>query len=496
MRGDAAGHRSGPRRRSAKPTTDEDVAAFVRQAIGEIRVEARAGAPRRDRGRRRRRGRELGASARGLSGEPRCAGGRRRGLARGAPAAAAGLPLRQRRQPAPARRPAEAASPTAEKDEEPPVSLEPISFEEIAVPAQPAGVPPRLIIAPALQADVAPGEPAEPVSPRPAAREGKPLGPSAKRILPAAGVPATKVLAAADPPASRAAALSERLARRGSRSLANDVGEVTAVDRSFETGERRKRLQLIVAGAAMFCVALGAVALVVRGGDERSRPEIGKARVGCVARGRGAADTTATAAAAEAVPAAPFRRREPQAAEPASPPAPEASSTPPEAAPAPSPTPPAAGAGAFAGRPRRPRQRRRSPSPRRRRRAHRRPRAPGRRPRRRSLRPSRQRPANPPQEEVQPIGYRTPCDLDPGSVRCSSVRHLACACARSPGPQPARTAPRRRPRRTRWRRRRTTSRRALLLYESKRHALALEQFRASYATVPSPNSRLYIASNT
>ncbi|WP_437327644.1 tetratricopeptide repeat protein [Sorangium sp. So ce381] len=31
------------------------------------------------------------------------------------------------------------------------------------------------------------------------------------------------------------------------------------------------------------------------------------------------------------------------------------------------------------------------------------------------------------------------------------------------------------------------------LYESKRYALALEQFRASYATVPSPNSRLYIA---
>ncbi|XXX78529.1 tetratricopeptide repeat protein [Sorangium sp. So ce134] len=31
------------------------------------------------------------------------------------------------------------------------------------------------------------------------------------------------------------------------------------------------------------------------------------------------------------------------------------------------------------------------------------------------------------------------------------------------------------------------------LYEGKRYALALEQFRASYAAVPSPNSRLYIA---
>ncbi|WP_437549709.1 protein kinase [Sorangium sp. So ce367] len=325
-----------------EPTTDEDVAAFVRQAIGEIQSkraqELRDAIAAVDAGAAVNSERRPGASLEGHAALADVGAGSREG----APAAAAGSPPAAA-APAgagPASSGA-AASTTAEKDEEPPVSLEPISFEEIAVPAQPAGVPPRLIIAPALQADVAPGEPAEPVSPRPTAREGKPLGPSAKRILPAAGVPATKVLAPADPPASRAAALSERLARRGSRSLANDVGEVTAVDRSFETAERRKRLQLIVAGAAMFCVALGAVALVVRGGDERSRPEIGKARVDALPAAA-AADTTAAAAAAEAVPAAPVSPAEPQAAEPASPPAPEASATPPEAAPAPSPTPPAA----------------------------------------------------------------------------------------------------------------------------------------------------------
>ncbi|WP_441288819.1 protein kinase domain-containing protein [Sorangium sp. KYC3313] len=313
-----------------EPTTDEDVAAFVRQAIGEIQEkraqELRDAIAAVDAGAAVNSERRPGASLEGHAALADLGAGSREGgpSAAGFPPAAAapaGAGQASSRGPAP---------PTAEKDEEPPVSLEPISFEEIAVPAQPAGVPPRLIIAPALQADVAPGEPAEPVSPRPAAREGKPLGPSAKRILPAAGVPATKVLAAADPPASRAAALSERLARGGSRSLANDAGEVTAVDRSFETGERRKRLQLIVAGAAMFCVALGAVALVVRGGDERSRPEIGKARVDALPAAV-AADTTATAAPAEAVPAAPIPPAEPQAAEPASPPAPEASATPPEA---------------------------------------------------------------------------------------------------------------------------------------------------------------------
>ncbi|CAN91005.1 Protein kinase [Sorangium cellulosum So ce56] len=323
-----------------EPTTDEDVAAFVRQAIGEIQSkraqELRDAIAAVDAGAAVNSERRPGAPLEGHAALADVGAGSREG----GPAAAAGSPLAAAAPagagPSSSRG---AASPAAEKDDEPPVSLEPISFEEIAVPAQPAGVPPRLIIAPALQADVAPGEPGEPVSPRPAAREGKPLGSSAKRILPAAGVPATKVLAAADPPASRAAALSERLARRGSRSLANDVGEVTAVDRSFETGERRKRLQLIVAGAAMFCVALGAVALVVRGGDERSRPEIGKARVDALPA---AAPADTTAAAAEAVPAAPASPAEPQAAEPASPPAPEASATPPEAAPAPSPTPPEA----------------------------------------------------------------------------------------------------------------------------------------------------------
>ncbi|WP_437327645.1 protein kinase domain-containing protein [Sorangium sp. So ce381] len=321
-----------------EPTTDEDVAAFVRQAIGEIQSkraqELRDAIAAVDAGAAVNSERRPAASLEGHAA-PADVGV---GSHEGGPAAAAASPPAAAAPagagPASSRG---AASPIAE--EEPPVSLEPISFEEIAVPAQPAEAPPRLIIAPALQPD---GEPAEPVSPRPAAREGKPLGPSAKRILPAAGVPATKVLAAADPPASRAAALSERLARRGSRSLANDVGEVTAVDRSFETGQRRKRLQLIVAGAAMFCVALGAVALVVRGGDERSRPEVGKARVDALPAATSAA-TTATAAAAEAVPAPPASPVEPpQTAQPASPPAPEASATPPEAAPAPSPTPPAA----------------------------------------------------------------------------------------------------------------------------------------------------------
>ncbi|WP_437532289.1 protein kinase [Sorangium sp. So ce726] len=323
-----------------EPTTDEDVAAFVRQAIGEIQAkraqELRDAIAAVDAGAAVNSERRPAAS---LEGHAALAdvgvGSHEGGPAAAAPSPAAAAPASA--GPASSRG---AASPIAEKDEEPPVSLEPISFEEIAVSAQPAEVPPRLIIAPALQVDVTPGELAEPVSPRLAAREGKPLGSSAKRILPAAGVPPTKVLAAADPPASRAAALSERL-RGGSRSLAHDVGEVTAVDRSFETGERRKRLQLIVAGAAMFCVALGAVALVVRGGDERSRPEIGKARVDALPAAA-AADTTATAAAAEPVPAAPVPPAEPQTAQPASPPAPEASATPPEAAPAPSPTPPAA----------------------------------------------------------------------------------------------------------------------------------------------------------
>ncbi|KYF76116.1 hypothetical protein BE17_09335, partial [Sorangium cellulosum] len=160
------------------------------------------------------------------------------------------------------------ASSAAAQEEESPVSLEPISFEEIAVPAQPTQTPPRLIIAPSLQADIQPDAPAVPVSSQPAPRDGKPLGASVPRVLPAAGMPATKVLAAADPRGARAA-LSARFGRGGSRSLAHDVGEVTAVDRSYETAQRHKRLQLIVAGAAMFCVAIGVIALVTRGGDER-----------------------------------------------------------------------------------------------------------------------------------------------------------------------------------------------------------------------------------
>ncbi|WP_437279859.1 serine/threonine-protein kinase [Sorangium sp. So ce375] len=334
-----------------EPTTDEDVAAFVRQAIGEIQAkraqELRDAIVAVDAGAAVNSERRPGASPESHAALADVGvGSREGGPAAAAASAAAGSPAATA---APAgvglSSSGAAPSPIAAKEEEVPISLEPISLEEIAVPAQPAETPPRLIIAPSLQADIPPGEPVAPVSPRPAAREGKPLGSSAKRILPAAGMPVTKVLAEADPPSSRAAALRERLAR-SSRSLANDVGEVTAVDRSYETGQRRKRLQLIVAGAAMFCVALGAVALVARSGDERSRPEIGKARVDALPA-PAAADTTSAAAAAEAVPASPVSPVDPPpAAQPPSPPAPEPSATPsttpPEATPTASATPLAA----------------------------------------------------------------------------------------------------------------------------------------------------------
>ncbi|WP_437591014.1 protein kinase domain-containing protein [Sorangium sp. So ce1000] len=335
-----------------EPTTDEDVAAFVRQAIGEIQSkraqELRDAIAAVDAGAAVNSERRPGASLEGQAAPAPApadagVGSREGGLAAAAGPAAAGSPAATAAASAGLPSSGGAASPAAAMEEEAPVSLEPISFEEIAVTAQPAESPPRLIIAPSLQANIPPAEPIEPVSPR-SAREGKPLGSSAKRILPAAGVPATKVLAAADPPASRAAALRERLARGGSLSLANDSGEVTAVDRSYETGQRRKRLQLIVAGAAMLCVAIGAVALIVRGGDERARPESSKARVDALPASA-AADTAAPAA--EAVSAAPVSPVEaPQAAQPPSPPAPEAapaaSPAPPEAAPAASPAPPEA----------------------------------------------------------------------------------------------------------------------------------------------------------
>ncbi|WP_148313347.1 serine/threonine-protein kinase [Sorangium cellulosum] len=277
-----------------EPTTDEDVAAFVRQAIGEIQSkraqELRDAIAAVDAGAALNSEPRSGASP-DLHAAPLDPGP---GAREGAAAAGAAAPATAVPAGADAASSAAAAPTAAAQEEESPVSLEPISLEEIAAPAKPAEPPPRLIIAPALQADISPAEPAEPSSPRPSSRDGKPLGSSVPRVLPAAGMPATKVLAAADPPASRAAALGARFTRGGSRSLANDIGEVTAVDRSFETGQRRKRLQLIVAGAALFCVAIGAVALVVRGGDERATSEGGKARVDALP----APETTASAAPA------------------------------------------------------------------------------------------------------------------------------------------------------------------------------------------------------
>ncbi|WP_437735135.1 protein kinase domain-containing protein [Sorangium sp. So ce1335] len=309
-----------------EPTTDEDVAAFVRLAIGE--TQARRAQELRDAIAAVDAGAAQNSEPRpvvspDLQASPASVGPasseRAPGVAGAASAAAAataaaatGGDLKSNA--------AEAAS-TAAQEEEIPLSLEPISIEEAVAPAQPPQPPPRLIIAPALHADLPQGASVEaagsPVSPR----EGKPLGASVPRVLPAAGTPATKVLAAADPPASRAAALSARFARGGSRSLANDVGEVTAVDRSYETAQRHRRLQLIVAGAAMFCVAIGAVALVTRSGDERSSGDLGKARVDALPA-TATADTAAPAASA-VPPAPPATVEPPQAAQPPSPPPPE-----------------------------------------------------------------------------------------------------------------------------------------------------------------------------
>ncbi|WP_437486977.1 serine/threonine-protein kinase [Sorangium sp. So ce1014] len=326
-----------------EPTTDEDVAAFVRQAIGEI--QSKRAQELRDAIAAVDAGAAVNSEPRsGVAPEPHTAPADAGAGARGS-AFAAGAAALATAGPAGVKPTSKAAvaSSAAAHEEESPVSLEPISFEEIAVPAQPAEGAPRLIIAPSLQAHIPLAEPVEPASPRPSSRDGKPLGSSVPRVLPAAGSPATKVLAAADPPASRAAALAARFARGGSRSLANDTGEVTVVDRSFETGERRKRLQLIVAGAAMFCVAIGAVALVVRSGDERSPSEIGKARVDALpapATTGTAAPTVTATAAAEAVPAEPPATAEPpQAAQPPSPPPPEEAPTP-SSAPLPEEAPP------------------------------------------------------------------------------------------------------------------------------------------------------------
>ncbi|WP_437289007.1 protein kinase domain-containing protein [Sorangium sp. So ce406] len=307
-----------------EPTTDEDVAAFVRLAIGDTQArraqELRDAIAAVDAGAaqnsepRPALSPELQASLADVSpgSSERALGGAGAAPAAAAATAAAAAGLTSN---------AAQASPPAAQEDESPISLEPISIEEMAAPAQPPQTPPRLIIAPALQADLPLGGPAEAAGAPASPREGKPLGASVPRVLPAAGTPASKVLAAADPPASRAAALSARFARGGSRSLANDVGEVTAVDRSYETAQRHKRLQLIVAGAAMFCVAIGAIALVARSGDERNTTEIGKARVDALPA-TATADNAAPAASA-APPATPATAEPPQAAQPPSPPAPE-----------------------------------------------------------------------------------------------------------------------------------------------------------------------------
>ncbi|WP_233561221.1 serine/threonine-protein kinase, partial [Sorangium cellulosum] len=320
-----------------EPTTDEDVAAFVRLAIGD--TQARRAQELRD---------AIAAVDAGAAqnSEPRPAispelqasladvspGSSERGLGiAGAAPAAAAAAAATAAAAAGLKSNATQASPPAAQEDETPISLEPISIEEMAAPAQPPQTPPRLIIAPALQANLPLGGPAEAAGSPPSPREGKPLGASVRRVLPAAGTPASKVLAAADPPASRAAALSARFARGGSRSLANDVGEVTVVDRSYETGQRHKRLQLIVAGAAMLCVALGAVALVARSGDERNTTEIGKARVDALpatatadnAAPAASAAPPATPATAEPPQAEPPQAEPPQAAQPTTQPPPE-----------------------------------------------------------------------------------------------------------------------------------------------------------------------------
>ncbi|WP_437636621.1 protein kinase domain-containing protein [Sorangium sp. So ce854] len=347
-----------------EPTTDEDVAAFVRLAIGETQA---------------RRAQELrdaiaavdAGAAQNSEPRPVISPELQASLGDGGPAPSQRAPAVARAAPAAAAATATAAataaaaadggltssatdaSSTAAQEEEIPLSLEPISIDEVVAPAQPPEPSPRLIIAPALQADLPPGASTEAAGSPASPREGKPLGASVPRVLPAAGAPATKVLAAADPPASRAAALGARFARGGSRSLANDAGEVTVVDRSYETAQRHRRLQLIVAGAAMLCVAIGAVALVTRGGDERNASEIGKARVDALPAAATPAAPAATGAASAVPPATPAAAEPPQAAQPPSPPPreeppkpeeppPEATQKPPQAAKAATPPPAAA----------------------------------------------------------------------------------------------------------------------------------------------------------
>ncbi|AUX39772.1 uncharacterized protein SOCE26_011670 [Sorangium cellulosum] len=314
-----------------EPTTDEDVAAFVRQAVGDSQAkraqDLRDAIAAADAAMAQSSEPRSGASPE-LQASPADASPNAR--SEGAPAAGAAAPA-----PASSAAGAAPAAAQAPREEESPISMEPISFEEIAAPARPVEVTPRLILAPEVQAGIPAEEGVDPVSSRPAARDAKPLRAFVPRALPAAGMPPRD-------------AVSGKGGTRSARSMANDVGEVTVVDRSHEAGQQRKRLQLIVAGAAMCCVALGAVALLVRGGDERPSSE---SRVRVESPPASAMPSAAVTGSAEAIPAAAASPATPPEAQP--PPEvqqpPEAASAepaqpataPPEATQEPPPAPPA-----------------------------------------------------------------------------------------------------------------------------------------------------------
>jgi eukaryotic-like serine/threonine-protein kinase len=239
-----------------EPTTDEDVAAFVRKAIGDIQA---------------KRAQDLRDAIAAVDASAAANSEPRPPLSPDTQTSTDGVPTS-------ARAAGNAAAASAEPSSNRPAGakvaaisspeiLDEISFEEI--PSTPPDAPlPRLIIAPSAQ-------PAEGVStaPKSEATDAPPRSSTSPKRLPLARLPVAKILPAAGTPANW-----EPPGVRPRKAASKDFGEDTAVDQSLYTAQRRQRLQFIVAGAALFCVALGVAAILVRGGEEQSAPTVLPAR--------------------------------------------------------------------------------------------------------------------------------------------------------------------------------------------------------------------------
>ncbi|MCC6559262.1 MAG: serine/threonine protein kinase, partial [Polyangiaceae bacterium] len=211
-----------------EPTTDEDVADFVREAIGSI--QAKRAQDLRD------AIATVDAGAAVIS-EPRPAGG--------APAPAAEEPAaaQEAAQPTPARAPAAEAGASGATSSPgfknaPMISssdlVDEVSFEEVVAPTRDVAHPPKLIIAPSAQ---------PPPAPEAASADAAPEA--------AAAAPAIDV--AVDIGADAAAPLAE----------AGPLLEPGAPD----ADQRKKRMQRIVIGAVGAAAVLGAIALFAGGGS-------------------------------------------------------------------------------------------------------------------------------------------------------------------------------------------------------------------------------------